>query len=244
MRLGCTDADLAAIEAVDERLFRADALRGDRLLTGLCDRFPVSLWSVFTAGLFVQLRAFLSSDEFYAVLLENGYVHCAFARFLRRHFPGAEPQIKLESTIEDVASTIPANDGLNGEIYLNPALRLIYLPTGLLESYLAARREIQRTGLGGAAFLLSPELNRLELPPSFDAQMTEAILVEPGMPVQVGGVNPALAKVLEYVKVPRSKAAVVALLKEEGADHGECDTLLNQFRGESWIKGQLFSPVG
>ena len=242
-RIGCTEDEWTALQSVDSRLFKSDALRGDRLLTGLCDRFPISLWSVLSPNLFVSLRSFLSSKEFYSVVLDDGYLHQGFAAFLGRVFPQHSAMIDLELALEDVSSTAQSFEPIAADVCIHPYIRLLHLPTGFLEHFLNARTMLQRTASSGASFLLDPSREPLDGPPFYESVNTEPVLVEPGIPVQIGGLNQSLATVLEYVKVPRSKEAVVGMLIQEGADAHECEALLQQFHSECWIMGQIFSPM-
>lgn len=241
-RLGCSPLELQTIAAVDPRLFRVDNLRGDRLLKGLLDRFIVSLWNVLSDELFPQLRAFLSSDQFYRSVLRQTYVHQAFGVYLIEIFPQINRLVALEMAMEDVASIDANPSHLVGEIVLNPRVQLLDLPHGLLTLYLEARKTISASNLSGAEFLLTP--GRL----AFDPDQVrlgsgiEWVLVEPSNPVQIGGLSDSLAQILSFVKKPRSKEEVFTKLVEAGADPVECDALLKQFRSERWIVGQLFSP--
>ena len=242
--IGCTQDEWAALQSVDRRLFKSDALRGDRLLTGLCDRFPITLWSVLSTDLFVSLRSFLSSEEFYSVVLDDGYLHQGFAAFLGRAFSKHTAMIELELAVEDVASKTQCFEPIAADVCIHPSIRLLHLSTGVLDYFLSARNTLEQTGLSGASFLLTPSRERLDGFQFTQSEDTEPVLVEAGTPVQIGVLNQALATVLEYVKVPRSKNAVVDLLLKEGADAHECDALLQQFHSESWIMGQIFSPMG
>ena len=242
LRLECSPLELQTIAALDPRLFRVDNLRGDRLLKGLLDRFTVSLWQVLSNDLFPQLRAFLSSDQFYRSVLRQAYVHQAFAAYLTASFPQLHHLVMLEMAIEDVASIDENASDVVGEIVLNPRVQLLKLPHGLLARYLEARKMITATALSGAEFLLAPGQSALESKRLIHRDETEWVLIEPSNPVQIGELNDALGQILNFVKKTRSKAELVTKLVEAGAELVECEGLLQQFHSEHWIVGQLFSP--
>ena len=240
-RWNCEVSELDMLLRLDPRLFRTDPLRGPRLLTGLLDRFPVTAWSLLSTELFPRLRSFVASDEFYNVVLHDGYLHQGFSRFLSRLFPDKCPLIELECALEDVKScAFKTPQGLL-EICIHPAVRLVRVPTGLLDTYLTARKTIEASNLGGAGFLLAPERSALSVA-ALAEKGREHVLLEPGQPVRVGTVNASLAALLEFVKIPRTKAAVVQELIGHGVELNEVEDLLTQFYSESWITGQLFSP--
>lgn len=238
-RYECTRAEIEHVLSFDPRLFRADPLRADRLLTGLLDLYPVSIWSVFERGVFVKLRAFFESSLFHQVIWDRGLVHQSFGQYLTRCFPAAASFVQIECAVED-ARTVPRDlIRSNGQYILNPSVHVLTMKTGYLDSWVAARALIAQTSMSGAAFLLEQTcpLTQPDLENS-----SEFILIEGGSVPSVGGISASLAEVLMYLQTPRSFKQLVEQLMSEGADETECSDLIQDFITNRWIEGQVFSP--
>ena len=60
----CTMEEIQHILSFDARLFEADSLRSDRILTGLLDIFPISVWSALQPDTFTRMRRFFETSCF------------------------------------------------------------------------------------------------------------------------------------------------------------------------------------
>ena len=236
---GCTAVEIEHVLSFDPRLFRADPLRSDRLLTGLLDLYPVSIWSVFERGVFVKLRAFFESVLFHQVIWERGLVHQSFGQYIIECFPTAAPYVALERAIEDARTVPRAVAVLDNQYVLNPSAHVLKMQTGYLDTLVEARARIAKTSMSGAAFLLQCT-GPLAYPTVEDT--TEFILVEGGRTPSIGGISASLAEILMFVQIPRSHDQLVEQLVREGANESECSELIQDFLTNRWIKGQVFSP--
>ncbi len=234
---GCTAQEIEHILSFDERLFMADPLRADRLLTGLLDLYSVSVWSVFEPTIFTTLRGFFSSRTFHRVIWERGFVHQSFARYLIKHYPSALPYVQLECAIEDARHAPRSYVHSKGDYVLHNRAHVLSMKTGYLDAFIAARSCVAQSASSGADFLLKV-VSTLDEPKTDES--TEFILVEGGVEPQVGGISASLARILMFVQEPRTHEALVTRLMDEGADKTECGELIADFLTNHWLQGASF----
>ncbi|MGB0646039.1 MAG: hypothetical protein ACPGQS_02630 [Bradymonadia bacterium] len=240
-RRGCTLEEIEHVLSFDPRLYEADSLRSDRILTGLLDIFPVSVWSALQSETFRQLRGFFRTDSFHTVLWDGGYVFERFSSYLVTEIGADASFVALENAIESVRSTkVPADECSEPTHYvLHPKVRLVTLEAGVFDAYLAAQGTIQRSTLTGAEFLLEIDDGPLTVPTT---QADEYILVESADEPQIGPISGSLASTLLFLESSRRHDQLTQKLIDEGAAEHECDELISHFQEHGWIKGQVFTP--
>ena len=234
----CRPTEIAHVLSFDERLQRADPMRADRLLTGLFDVYPVSVWSILTPHVFTNLRAFFQSEAFHRAIWDEGFVHHSFGAFLIERYPKAMQYVRLECAIEDTRHLRYGRRNDAGKYVLHHAVQILSIKLGYLETFAAARAAVQESDLGGAEFLLNmPE--PINVPESTESN--EFVLVEGGETPKIGGVSNGLGRLLTFLQAPRNYNELTQCLVAEGAEIDECDDLILSFLTNRWIDGQVFT---
>ena len=235
----CRSEEIAHVLSFDERLYRADTMRADRLLTGLCDVYAVSIWSILAPHVFRHLRAFFASETFHRVIWDEGFLHRSFAHFLLEHYPQAAPYVRLECAVEDTRHTRYGRPDDADTYTLHHAARILSVQVGYLETFVEARAAIQNSGGSGAEFLLDTPAPIVTPTAKEDC---EFVLVEGGDPPKLGGVSNALGSLLTFLQTPRNYDELAQRLVLEGAEIDECRDLILGFLTNRWINGQVFTP--
>lgn len=240
-RFGCTAEEIAHVLSFDARLYEADALRADRILTALLDIFPISVWSALKPDLFPTLRMFFRTNGFHTVLWDGGYVFEQFGTYLADRVGADTSFVKLENAIESVRCTRSSSEAIDQPTHyvLHPQVRIVTLAIGRFDAYVAAREVIQRSEMTGAEFLL-----RVDdvLPTQTRDDPEEYILVEAADEPQIGAISGSLARTLNFLETARRHDQLAQKLIEEGASADECDDLIADFLESGWIRGQVFTP--
>lgn len=235
----CSSKELAHMQSFDERLFKADPMRAARLLTGLFDVYPVSIWSVLAPDVFPCLRAFFASQAFHRVIWEQGFLHQSFADYLTEHYPQAAQYVRLECGIEDTRHVQGVRTHAPYKYVLHHSARVLSVKVGYLETFATARAVVERSAGRAAEFLLN---GPKPLSRPADVQSKEFVLIEGGSDPQIGGISESLGRLLTFLQTPRSYDELEQRLLFEGAELGECNDLILSFLTNRWIEGQVFSP--
>ena len=237
----CTMEEIQHVLSFDARLFEADSLRSDRILTGLLDIFPISVWSALQPDTFTRMRRFFETSCFHSVLWDGGYVFEKFSSYLVTEIGAHASFVALENAIESVRSTKSHSGDCSEPTHyvLNPLVRVVTLEAGVFDTYIGARASIQRSKLSGAEFLLET----VEACPTVSPVKTnEHILVEHADEPQIGPISESLASVLIFLEKARGHDQLAQKLIDEGAAARECDELISDFLEHGWIQGQVFTP--
>ena len=133
------ETELAHLRTFDPHLF--ERIESERVLTGLIDRFPMTLWSIMSVDLFSMLRAYFSSQAFYRVVLQDDFVHRGFAQFLQANYDVPEDWLQVELAFEDTKSRRANGNFAIGMLCTSPQIKVVHCRSSRLELFLRHRSQ-------------------------------------------------------------------------------------------------------